>query len=241
MFNNLNSAKSNDKEKKKEFSHSRDYPKDSLRMTLMTWPPISPSLKNNFRPAYLEKLESEIIKQAKEQALFIEKEAYEKGFAQGEKNGWEMAQKKLSVLWDNFQKLYQELEHKLDQFYEQHGQALIKLALEITKKILQQNHPYLEDTIVKTLSTLWQYVKENKKITIHVHPKDYEYLMANSSRCPFLGGAKELGKVEIVADPIVTRGGCYLQTSVGDIDATLEAQFDQLVSLIWQKLTNKKD
>ncbi len=189
----------------------------------------------------MEKLENEIIKQAKEKALFIEKEAYEKGVAQGERNGWEMAQKKLSVLWDNFQKLYQELENKLDQFYDQHGQAVIKLALELTKKILTQNHPSIEDTIVKTLSNLWQYIKENKKIIIHVHPKDYEYLIANTSLCPFLWTAKELGKVEMVADPIVSRGGCYLHTTVGDIDATLETQFDQLVALIWEKLTNKKD
>lgn len=239
MFKNLNSLNSNDQEGKKEFS--LDYVKNHLRQSPITWPPISPSQKNNFRPAYLEKLESEIIKQAKEKALFIEKEAYEKGYTQGERNGWEMAQKKFSVLWDNFQKLYQEVENKIDQFYDQHGQAIIKLALEITKKILQQNHPCLEDSIVKTLSAAWQYVKENKKITIHVHPKDYEYLVANSSLCPFLGSAKELGKLEMVADPVVSRGGCYLQTTVGDIDATLETQFDQLVSLIWQKLTNQKD
>lgn len=239
MFKNWNSLNSNDQEGKKEFSI--DYVKDHLRQSPMNWPPISPSQKNIFRPAYLEKLESEIIKQAKEKALFIEKEAYEKGYAQGERNGWEMAQKKLSVLWDNFQKLYQEVENKIDQFYDQHEQAVIKLALEITKKILQQSHPCLEDTIVKTLSGAWQYVKENKKIIIHVHPKDYEYLVTNSSLFPFLGSAKELGKVEMVADPIVSRGGCYLRTTVGDIDATLETQFDQLVSLIWQKLTNKKD
>lgn len=239
MFRNLNSAKNHDNEGKREFSV--DYPKDLLQYNPMTWPPIAPSLKDNFRPAYLEKLESEIIKQAKEKALFIEKEAYEKGFAQGEKNGWEMAQKKLTVLWDNFQKLFQELQNKLDQFYDQHGQAVIKLALEITKKILLQNHPNLEKAIVKTLSAAWQYVKDNKKIIIHVHPKDYEYLMANSSLCPFLDAAKELGQVEMVADPLVSRGGCYLQTTVGDVDATLETQFDQLVSLIWQKLTNQRD
>lgn len=239
MSENLKAADIDEKARKKEFLV--DYPKESLPHSHMAWPHIAPSLKNNFRPAYLENLEREIIKQAKEKALFIEKEAYEQGFNQGEKNGWEMAQKKLTLLGDNFQKLFQEIENKLDQLYEQHGQALIKLALEITKKILHQNYPSLEHTIIKTLSAAWQYVKENKKIIIHLHPKDYEYLMANPSLCPFLGPPKELGKVEMVADPIITRGGCYLQTTVGDIDATLETQFDQLVSLIWQKINNPRD
>lgn len=239
LSKNLNSADIDEKAKKKEFLV--DYPNDPLPHSHKAWPHFAPSLKNNFRPAYLEKLESEVIKQAKEKALFIEKEAYEQGFNQGEKNGWEMAQKKITVLADNFQKLFQEMENKLDQLYEQHGQALIKLALEITKKILHQDYPFLEDIIIKNLSAVWQYVKENKKIIIHLHPKDYEYLMANSSLCPFLGPAKELGKVEMVADPIVTRGGCYLQTTVGDIDATLETQFDQLVSSIWQKLIDPRD
>lgn len=238
LFKNFKPSDIHDKTDKKDFWGEN---KNNPSCRPLAWPHIAPPLNNNFRPAYLEKLESEIIKQAKEKALFIEKEAYEKGFAQGEKDGWEMAQKKLTFLADNFQRLFQELEKKLDHLYDQHGQALIKLALEITKKILHQNHSCIEDTIVKTLSAAWQYVKENKKVIIHLHPKDYEYLTGNSSLCPFLGAAKELGRVEMVADPTITRGGCYLQTTVGDIDATLETQFDQIVSAIWPNLHNPRD
>ncbi|MGB9697773.1 MAG: FliH/SctL family protein [Thermodesulfobacteriota bacterium] len=239
MFKNLSWSNTKDEGEKKEISV--DYRRSPFAPSPMAWPRINPGIKNNFRPAYWEKLENEIIQQAKEKAFFIEKEAYEKGFVQGEKNGWEMAQKKLAVLWDNFQKLFHELEKKLEELYSQNERALIKLALEITKKILQQNHLHLEDTIVKTLSAAWQYVKENKKIIIHLHPKDYEYLMANSPRWPFPYAEKELGKVELVADSTISRGGCYLQTAVGDIDATLETQYDQLVSLIWQKVSKERD
>jgi len=238
LFKNLSWSNVKDGGEKKEFS--RDCRQSPFPPNSVVWPRITPSIRNPFRPAYWEKLENELIQQAKEKALFIEKEAYEKGFAQGEKNGWEMAQKKLAVLGDNFQKLFHELEQKLDELYSQHERALIKLAIEMTKKILHQNNPYLEDTIVKTLSAAWQYVKENKKIIIHLHPKDYEYLMANSHQWPFPSADKELGKVEMVPDSSVTRGGCYLQTTVGDIDATIETQFDQLVSIIWQKVTNER-
>ncbi len=237
MFKNLSWANSADELDKKDFSIEGG--KDALA-TLAEWPRISSASSRTFRPSYWEKVENDLIRQAKEKALFIEKEAYEKGFVQGEKNGWEMAQKKLTVLWDNFQKLFQELLKKTEQLYEQHEEELIKLSLEITRKILKQNHPSLEETIVKTLAAAWQYVKDHKKIIIHLHPKDYEYLVANSSSCPFLYPDKKLGKIEMVADPTITRGGCYLRTAVGDIDATLETQFDQLVSLIWQQLTENR-
>ncbi len=237
MFKNLSWANSAEELDKKNFLGEGT--KESLS-NFTGWPRISSAPASSFRPSYWEKIENDLIRQAKEKALFIEKEAYEKGFAQGEKNGWEMAQKKLTVLWDNFQKLFQELAKKTEQLYEQQEEELIKLSLEITRKILKQNHPALEETIIKTLAAAWQYIKDHKKIIIHLHPKDYEYLMANSSSCPFLHSEKKLGKIEMVADPTITRGGCYLRTAVGDIDATLETQFDQLVSLIWQQVTEKK-
>jgi flagellar biosynthesis/type III secretory pathway protein FliH len=40
----------------------------------------------------------------------------------------------------------------------------------------------------------------------------------------------------MVVDPAISRGGCYLETSLGAIDATLETQLDQIASLIWEKV-----
>jgi flagellar biosynthesis/type III secretory pathway protein FliH len=40
--------------------------------------------------------------------------------------------------------------------------------------------------------------------------------------------------VKLVEDHSITRGGCLFEAPFGETDATIEGQFDEIVSRIWE-------
>ena len=64
----------------------------------LMWPQLQPKVYSSSFQQSMKEFEAKLLKQAKEKALFIEKESYERGFAQGEKDGLEMGGKRLEAI-----------------------------------------------------------------------------------------------------------------------------------------------
>jgi flagellar assembly protein FliH len=186
-------------------------------------------------PAVKER-EEKVLKQAKEKALRVEKEAYEKGFAQGEKDGLELGQKKLEPVLDSIRQLLERMNRLHQELYQKYEMEMVQLVLAITRKILLTDLSLPEGAIQETLRAAFQYVVEPKKIVVHLNPKDHQYLLTHPAGLPWEKADEEARGIKIVADSSITRGGCFLETSFGDIDARLESQFDHIFSLIESKV-----
>ena len=187
-------------------------------------------------PASLREKEEKIIKAAREKAVFIEKEAYEKGFAQGERDGQELGRKLVETTLEPFHLLLQEMNRLPEDFYRKLEREFLQLILAIVRKILHRDSLLPEETIVETLQAAFRWVAERKKGLIHVSPKDYAYLVAHPDFLPLSMQGEESAGIQLLADPAVQRGGCFLETTYGDIDATLDSQMDQIVSALWSKI-----
>ena len=195
------------------------------------WPQLDgKKFAPQFRPD-LKEMEAKIFQQAKEKILAMEKEAYEKGFAQGEKNGLELGQKRIETMISQLHNVIQDIERRRTELYHQHTKEMIQLVLSIAKKVLHREVNIQEDTIAFTLQEAIKYVLDQKKVFVHLNPVDYQFLTSHQERLPFAGR-----EINLVEDPAITRGGSLLETSFGDVDATLENQFDQIASLIWQEI-----
>jgi len=182
-----------------------------------------------------KKEEEKTLKRAKEKALLIEKEAYEKGFAQGEKDGLELGQKKFETVLDSFRQILLELDRLRGNLYKEHEREMVQLIFAIARKILRHDLPLPEEVIKETLGAAFQYVIEPRKIAVHLNPKDHQYLLSHADALP-CGRNEEAKGIKMVPDPAITRGGCFLKTSFGDIDATLESQLDQIISMMGSKV-----
>jgi flagellar assembly protein FliH len=200
------------------------------------WPSFQAKDHSFLSDPSMKEMEAKLLRTAKDKALLIEKEAYDQGFAQGERDGFDLGQKRSETIYHQLQKLFSEIANKGEDLYKTYAQEMLQLVFSITRKILQQDLPLPELVIQKTLDAAFQYVKEQKKVQLHLNSKDYEYLLARPELLPFTLENKDSGGVRMVVDPTITRGGCYLETSLGDIDATLESQLDQIASLIWEKV-----
>ena len=198
------------------------------------WPQLEgKKFAPQFRPD-LKEMEAKIFQQAKEKILALEKEAYEKGFAQGEKNGLELGQKRIETMIHQLHNVIQDIEGQRVELYRKYVREMIQLVLSIAKKVLHREVNIQEDTIAFTLQEAIKHVFDQKKVFVHLNPVDYQFLISHRERLPFAG--LEMREISLVEDPVISRGSSLLETSFGDVDATLENQFDQIASLIWQEI-----
>jgi flagellar assembly protein FliH len=63
-------------------------------------------------------------------------------------------------------------------------------------------------------------------IQLRLHPDDFETLGHHAGR--LAGELARLGKVDVVPDPAITKGGCRVDTRFGTIDQRLEAQLARI-------------
>jgi flagellar assembly protein FliH len=180
----------------------------------------------------MKEKEEKILRQARERALEIEKDAYEKGFAQGEKDGAELGRKRWETVFDSFRQLAAELGRIQENLPRHYEREMVVLVFAIAKKILRLDLPLREETILKTLRAAFEYVVDPRNVIIHLHPKDHQHLITHPEGLPWGPKGGESHNIRFISDPTVTRGGCFLETSFGEIDATLETQLDQLLSQV---------
>ena len=206
-----------------------DLPEPSYQMV---WHSLGTKHYSSAFMEHLRDAESKILKQAKEKALFIEKEAYEKGFAQGEKDGRELGQKRIETIQQQMTHLLEEFLCQREPLYKVYERDMLQLVLSISKKIIRHELQSNEEVILSTLQEAFKQIVDQRKVRICVNPVDFQFLHTHSDRWSL---AEKVGHgVELTKDPSITQGGCVMETAYGDVDGTIEGQFDQIVSLIWE-------
>jgi len=196
----------------------------------MAWPSLSPKANVFSSHPGLKELEARALKEVREKGLLIEKEAYEKGFEQGEKDGRELGLKRIEMVIHQVKNALLEIERQRKGFHRTYESEMLRLMLGIGKRIFRQELLFHEEAIIAVLREAFQYVTDRGKVLVRLNPADYQYLLAHPGQAPF--SPNENDGVKMIEDPSITRGGCLLETSFGEVDATFESQFDEMVSMV---------
>lgn len=181
----------------------------------------------------------DILKEAQEKATLLEREAYEKGFAQGEKDGLELGEKKAIKVIENIENLFIEMSNLKKEILKQYEKEILEQIFAIAKKIIfhhmELDEKAIRDTVLKALNL----TVEKSKIILRVNPEDFDYV--ERLRPEFFTKFKELKSIMVTSDPSITRGGCFLESPYGDVDATIETQLDKIYQSLNETYTQKGD
>lgn len=176
---------------------------------------------------YKKRKEAEdILKQAQEKANLLEREAYENGFAQGEKDGIELGEKKVLKVIENIENLFIEMSHLKKEILKQYEKEILDLIFAIAKKIVHHKIESDERIVKDTVLKAFELASEKSKIMLRVNPEDFDYI--ERLKPEFFSKFKELKSIMVTSDPSITRGGCFLETPYGDLDATVETQLEKI-------------
>jgi flagellar assembly protein FliH len=101
-------------------------------------------------------------------------------------------------------------------------QQMVQLALAIAKKVLRREAAVDQDLLIAMARVALERVGESGAATIRLNPEDYSQTVQRH------GDHWAGSRVKVVADPGVSRGGCLVESEFGFVDASVEAQFDQV-------------
>jgi len=176
---------------------------------------------------YKKRKEAEdILKQAQEKADLLEREAYEKGFAQGEKDGIELGEKKVLKVIENIENFFIEMSHLKKEILKQYEKGILDLIFAIAEKIVHRKIESDERIVKDIVLKAFELASEKSKIMLRVNPEDFDYI--ERLKPEFFSKFKDLKSIIVTSDPSITRGGCFLETPYGDLDATVETQLEKI-------------
>ncbi|MEZ0328875.1 MAG: FliH/SctL family protein [Dissulfuribacterales bacterium] len=163
-----------------------------------------------------------LIADARVRAAALEREAYEKGFEQGKKDGEALGRKAYEMQAERFGAVIDAMRHKGEELLTSYEPVLIELVLNISKALVRHELNTTPELVHACLERGLAMAVKGMPVRVHLHSKDLELIQR--AEMPL---SKEAAghSLEFLADASVERGGCLLETDMGVIDATMATQW----------------
>lgn len=154
------------------------------------------------------------------------KEGRESGHAQGHAQGLEAAHGEAEAL----RRVARSCAEAVANIEAETGDALVSLALRVAEQVLRST---LESEPERILDLIRDVVhvdgSQQGMLKLRLNPADLElvdqYLQQDAS----------VAQWRLQADPAIERGGCIVETALGNIDATLQTRWQRVVSTLGGK------
>jgi flagellar assembly protein FliH len=152
----------------------------------------------------------------------LEREAFAKGYAQGERAGLEAGTKRTEAMLRRVAQTIEELAGLRQTIIRETERQMVQLALLLARKVVGRELAMDPDLVAAMAHVAVSRLGESTPATIRLNPEDYAAVTAG--RGPGWAGAQ----VQVVPDAAVPRGGCLVESEFGLVDGTLDAQFAEL-------------
>ncbi len=152
----------------------------------------------------------------------LERDAFAKGYAQGERAGVEAGGKRAEAMLRRVAQTIEQLSQLRRTIVRETERQMVQLAIDLARRIVHRELT-LDPTLVAAMAHLaLERLGESTPATIRLNPEDYAVVATQR------GEQWEGSQVAIVPDPGVARGGCVVESDFGTVDGRLDAQFDEV-------------
>lgn len=152
----------------------------------------------------------------------LERDAFSKGFAQGERAGGEAAARRGEAMLRRLTETLEELTTLREQMIHQTERQMVQLALAIARRIVHREVSLDQDLLIAMARVALDRLGESAQVIVRLSPEDFEATSAARS-------AQWTGShVSVVADARIGRGGCRVESEFGVMDAGIEGQIHEI-------------
>jgi flagellar assembly protein FliH len=155
------------------------------------------------------------------------KEGFEQGFAEGSKKGYEENLHLMHKKAAEFVTLVESLNQPFKSLDEEVERELVKLAIGIATQIIRREIKLDPGQVVAAVRAAINVLPlSSQQINLYLHPEDAELVRSALSldeMSPPWG---------VIEDPLITRGGCKVNTEVSHVDATIEHRLAAVIATI---------
>jgi len=150
----------------------------------------------------------------------IEKEAFEQGYAEGERIGKQMGEKMIETVVKRYDNSVAQLAESHKQLVESMEEQTVRLALEIARKIVQRELTMDQDLVAALASVALKRVSGHQDITLRVSRHDFGRVRV------VVGNVNPA--VTVKDDASLERGDFVVETGQTFLDGRVSTQIDAL-------------
>lgn len=154
----------------------------------------------------------------------IERDAFQQGFAQGERAGAEAAAARSEAVLQRLKQTLAELQSLRAEMIHKTERQVVQLAIAMARRIVHREISLDRELLSAMARVALDRLGESASATIRLHPEDFA--VTNGAQAP------SDGVVQVVADPMVRRGGCMVHSEFGLIDVSADAQIQELATAL---------
>ncbi|MDH5298777.1 MAG: FliH/SctL family protein [Desulfobulbaceae bacterium] len=195
-------------------------------------PAVDPMQQLREKEEEIRRQGEEIVRLARENAVRIEEEAYEKGYASGEEAGRKEGLAQFEAAVQRFDALLQEVQSHLARHHHRYEEEVLLLIKTMVDRLTHHEVSVNPRVIQACLQRAMAFVVEKSVVRVHLHPDDFSRVKEASLQNPSLLEGKS--RIDLMEDGSIAEGGCFLETDFGDVDASLEHSREKLYEAVDQ-------
>jgi len=164
---------------------------------------------------------------------------YLEGYKKGHKEGFEKGKKEAEEKYKNlaikletefYEKIktvetfLKNIEKETRELIINMDKEILNLALDIANKLTLKEIKTDPEIPLRIIKEALNYIAEGTELNIKVNPEEYKFLEENLSKY-----VPPYQKIKLIPDESISKGGVFIETSLGVIDATFEKRWEKFL------------
>jgi flagellar assembly protein FliH len=163
---------------------------------------------------------SEVAISSQDQLMHVEKQAFEQGYSEGERIGKQMGEKMIETVVKRYENSIAELAKAHKTLVEAMEKETVRLALEISRKIVQRELTIDPDLVAALAAVALKRVAGHQSISLRVSRQDFAHVrvavaMANPA-------------VTVKDDTVLERGDFVIDTAQTHLDGRVSSEIETI-------------
>ena len=150
----------------------------------------------------------------------------EEAKARGRQEGLAAAEERFEATTQSLVKALEEVSRLRESLAQNGSQDMLRLVMAVSEQIIRRAVEVNPQVVLTVIESALQASVRADSYRISINPDDLEVVKAQKPL--FLASISGLKNLHIDADAAISRGGCRVDSELGDVDATIESQLDTI-------------
>lgn len=157
----------------------------------------------------------------------LQKDAYDEAYQAGMKQGVAAGEAEIKKRAVRFDQLLNALAHPFDELDETVEKQLVELSMSVVRQLFRREIRTEPGHVIGVVHEAVQLLPvASRNIIVHLHPEDAKLVLES---LPATDGERAW---DVIEDPLITRGGCKVNSENSHIDAQAETRLRAVINTI---------
>lgn len=158
----------------------------------------------------------------------------EQRFEEGRKRGLSEAEKSFSHVTQALALACEELSSLKQKMLARSQTDMLRLVFAISERVIHANIMIDTEVVTRAVNQAIQLAVSSEEFHVKVNPEDLQTV--NEHKPLFIASLSGLSNIEFVPDESIARGGCVVESPLGRVDATIEAQMEAITTCLHEAI-----